>query len=140
MTHRGTARPAALLVVAVALLAPSIAPTGSRSSDPASGKLRRLLLAYPDFLDHESGANAVVFNDGTRMTFDDGRPKNGPEALMNDADLEDQMRMDYPPGRSWREPAIDHDPGRARYEPFFKKMYGATEREVRSHLVAVEWL
>src|SRR5262249_55879286 len=32
------------------------------------------------------------------------------------------------------------DPGRIRYEPFFKKMYGKTEEEVRTKLVKIYWL
>ena len=32
------------------------------------------------------------------------------------------------------------DPGRIRYEPFFRKMYGATPEKVESHLVDVVWM
>lgn len=37
-------------------------------------------------------------------------------------------------------PSVNQDPGRIRYLPFFQKMYGATEEEVKSHLVQIDWM
>jgi hypothetical protein len=37
-------------------------------------------------------------------------------------------------------PPRHYNPGRFRYEPFFKAMYGSTEEEVRKHLVPVVWM
>ncbi len=101
---------------------------------------QRLIAAYPDFLTQSDYyPNAVQWRDGTIMLFEDGRPKKNFETLLNYPDLQDQMAMRYTPGDS----IIilpNHDPGRVRYEKFFKKMYGATEAEVRANLETVYWL
>ena len=60
---------------------------------------------------------------------------------INCPDLEDQLSQDYIPGPDFpNPPPRNYDPGRIRYEPFFKKMYGATLSEVRSNLVPIKWL
>jgi hypothetical protein len=37
-------------------------------------------------------------------------------------------------------PPVDFDPGRIRYKPFFKKLYGASASAVGRHIVAIKWL
>jgi hypothetical protein len=104
---------------------------------PAAG-INCLVAAYPDWLARAEG-NEIVWRDGTRMTYDDGQTKPDWETTLNRASLKDQMAQCYPPGRS-APPAVDYDPGRARYEPFFFKMYGASPDQVRRKLVPVVWL
>ena len=101
--------------------------------------LRRLVAAYPDFLD-SADENTLYWIDGTEMIYDDGREKTHDEKL-NDPDLEDMMSQEYVAGWDWNEPpALNFEPGRIRYEPFFKKMYGGSEREVRANLVSITWI
>lgn len=73
------------------------------------------------------------------MPFDDGQKKTFAQLLQN-ADLEDQLAQKYPLNRVQNPPAINQDPGRFRYEPFFRKMYGNTEAEVRKNLTEIIWL
>ena len=63
----------------------------SISAEKPDDGLRRLLKAYPDHLDRAEG-NCLIWKDGTRMPYNDGRAKSF-QALLDSADLEDQMRM-----------------------------------------------
>ncbi len=103
--------------------------------------MRRLVDAYPDFLAGYED-NVIIWHDGTRMTFDDGRDKAFQERL-SDPDLEDQFYAEYPRGLRGVPPLENVDPGRVRHEPFFKKMYGDCKddpRAVSSRLEEVVWL
>lgn len=94
--------------------------------------------AYPDQIVRIS-KNQMIWKDSTIMRFDDGQKKTFAELLLN-ADLEDQLTQKYPRTPQTKSPALNDDPGRFRYEPFFRKMYGATEAEVRTNLVEIVWL
>ncbi len=103
------------------------------------GSCADLVRAYPDFIEG-CKTNTVIWRDGTKMVYDDGRRKSFAEAL-NHPDIEDMFRYSYPRGaaRYNRTPPVDFDPGRIRYEPLFKKMYGASASEVRKHLTSIKW-
>jgi hypothetical protein len=75
------------------------------------------------------------------MPYDDGRVSKSFNELLERPDLEDQMFLAYPAGApaSYRPPK-DFDPGRIRYEPFFRKMYGDNRSAVEANLVTVRWL
>lgn len=71
--------------------------------------------------------------------------RNYQEKLNNPVVL-DQISIAY---HSWTgkgimkaKTMIDYDPppGRMRYIPFFKKMYGTSREEVKTNLVEVKWL
>ena len=49
------------------------------------------------------------------------------------------MAQKYPIGKMADTPPKKQDPGRARNEPFFYKMYGSNENQVRKNLVTVTW-
>ncbi len=103
--------------------------------------MRRLVAAYPDFLSGYED-NAIIWHDGTRMPFDDGRDKTFKERLT-DPDLEDQFYAEYPRGLRGVPPLENIDPGRVRYGPFFEKMYGNCKRDagaVGAKLEKVVWL
>lgn len=124
--------PAATAPVAAERAAPEL---------PNAHLMRRLVAAYPDFLAGYE-ANTIIWHDGTRMPFDDGRDKSFIERL-SDPDLQDQFYTDYPRGLRGVPPLENIDPGRVRYEPFFKKMYGDCKengRSVAKHLEDVVWL
>lgn len=99
--------------------------------------LRRLVQAYPKLLCGNHN-NTLVWCDGTKTAFDDGKAKSFEEMLAF-ADLEDQMSMSYPLSGSAVHPR-NFDPGRIRCLSFFKKMYGATKEQVRANLGKVIWL
>lgn len=97
-----------------------------------------LAKAYPEFISSVD-KNTVIWIDGTRMEFDDYLVKSGQEKIES-ADLEDQVLSLYIAGKPSGPPAPGDDPGRIRYAPFFKKMYGSTRKEVISNLDTVYWL
>lgn len=98
--------------------------------------LMRLKKAYPDFIKSVDDKN-ILWTDGTRMPV--GRPSNRSfEEKIENPVLLDQLTLKYPKG-DLKHPPRD-DPGRIRYEPFFKKMYGSSEPEVQNHLATIYWL
>lgn len=99
--------------------------------------VRKLMSAYPDFIiGYED--NYVIFKDGSKMIYDDGKTKTFDEVLKN-PDIEDQFRFQYTPGKMTAHPQKNQDPGRITNEEFFKKMYGTTKQEVEKNLVEIDW-
>lgn len=128
---------AALVGLALALAAPAQA---AQEAERAARLMQRLIAAYPDHLVGHEG-NMLVWRDGTRMPFDDGRGNKGFEDLLEDPDIEDQFHWAYVAGPPQGPPPPDHDPGRARNQAFFAKMYGDCRKgEVAGKLVDVVWL
>ncbi|MGX6959897.1 MAG: hypothetical protein ACIPMY_01295 [Rickettsia endosymbiont of Pentastiridius leporinus] len=95
----------------------------------------------------------IIWRDGTEMPiniteskllipFSKIEQRNYQEKLNNPVVL-DQISIAYHPGQEGIMKAktmIDYDPGRIRYMPFFKKMYGTSREEVKTNLVEVKWL
>lgn len=96
---------------------------------------KALVAAYPDFIERIAD-NRVIFNDGTSLTYDDGRVKDF-GTLLDDGDIEDMFFVPYDP--SCNQPEYLHDAGRSRNEALFKKMYGNSAAAVRKNLVKVAW-
>lgn len=135
-----------LAVLAVPLLAgfAGIGPAGAAPPDsPATHRARLmdiLVAAYPDHLKGHDGRH-IIWRDGTRMRFDDGRSGKTFDQLIAAPDLEDQFYAPYPIGAAMARPHLNIDPGRVRYGPFFKKMYGDCKRaSIRGKFARVVWL
>ncbi len=108
-------------------------------ADDKADALNALLDAYPKFL-RSYDATSLVWRDGTRTPIGDGVTKSARE-LLESPDLIDQFHYIYPVGESDRPLTLDQDPGRVRYPPLFRKMYGNCERgDVERDLVSVPWL
>ncbi len=100
----------------------------------------RLAAAYPDFVKGRDG-DALLLRDGTRLAMDDGEGTKSHAAWLARPDLKDMFRYDYPAGGKADAPALNFDPGRARNEAFFKRMYGDCGKGgVRADLVTVAWM
>src|SRR5262245_7924679 len=124
-----------LLVVAIPTSA--FAQVGPSSPSAAAAALIR---AYPDFLDRIED-NDLVWKDGTRMRIDDGKGAKTFDALLGDPDIKDMFLMKYPLGKQGLAPAVNFDPGRIRYAPLYKKMYGDCRAgDVLASAVDVVWL
>jgi D-alanyl-D-alanine carboxypeptidase len=101
---------------------------------------RRLLAAYPDQLERIEGGT-LVWRDGTRMAIDDGKGEKPFAEWLEHPDIEDMLAVPYPAGDLAAPPAKDVDPGRARNEAFFNKVYGDCRKgEVEKNLSTVVWL
>ncbi len=93
-----------------------------------------ILKAYPGLF--TISANTLTWNDGTTMIWDDGRQRSAVQ-LNESPDIEDMFHYVYPVSAGNLTLAIDFDPGRVRYKPFFKKLYGASAKAVGQHIVGV---
>lgn len=113
--------------------------TASATSPSLVENRGRLVAAYPDALNTvEDGM--LVWRDGTRMPFDDGKADKPLEAWLADPDLDDIFSIPYPTGEI-SAPPKDSDPGRARPSALFDKMYGDCRKgEVEKHLTSIPWL
>ena len=105
----------------------------------AFGSCAALRSAYPQAIRACRG-NTVVWTDGHTTVYDDGRHKSFAEALSH-PDLEDMFRQAYPQGRRTygKTPAKNFDPGRIRFEPLFRAVYGHSASQVRRNLTTVNW-
>lgn len=110
----------------------------AQSADLLLPGVERLLTAYPHHLKGFTD-NHIIWKDDTKIRYDDGRIKSEEEAF-DSTDLEDQLNaLTYVAGFPVDTPGYNCDPGTMRCQPFFMKMYGESEAEVRSHLVSVTW-
>ena len=117
----------------------SIASAGPPDAD-AELAARRLIAAYPEHLAAVEGAT-LVWRDGTRTTYDDGRGTKSFEEWLAAPDVEDMLLQPYPAGSAATPPPAGHDPGRARNAEFFRRIYGDCGKGgVERDLVDVVWL
>lgn len=94
----------------------------------------RLQKAYPyQHLAYRD--NRIVFPDGATVVYDDGRKKDF-MTMLDESDVEDMFSLPYDTDG---QPDYLADAGRSRCDALFKKMYGASESEVRKNLVPVSW-
>ncbi|MBQ7419869.1 MAG: M15 family metallopeptidase [Prevotella sp.] len=120
-------------IVCVAAFLFSTTPLSAQQQIPKGATI--LMKVYPDFIKkYDNGY--LVLADGTRLIYDDGKEKTFVQKL-DDGDPEDMFAFKYD-RTSWK-PEYLQDAGRSRCEQLFKKMYGASEGEVRKHLISVPW-
>ena len=106
----------------------------------ANSVAQRLLKGYPQFLKSIDG-NEITWTDSSKTPLDDGRGVKSFEDWLDDPDVADMFQIPYVPGDQKEPPAKDSDPGRARNEAFFNKMYGDCRKgETAKELVDVTWL
>lgn len=109
-------------------------------AQPLSAEARRdlaaLATAYPGAIAAieavPGGRVSVVLGDGTRLPYDDGRPRTDEEAL-DAPDLRTMLAQPYPLGPVTAEPPLDFSPGRRRVEAFFLALYGHDKAEVTAN-------
>jgi len=100
--------------------------------------LARIIMAYPEHIMAITDS-AVMWRDGTCMPlFETQNSLIKQSEVIANPTLADQLCQIYIPGAPNKTPA--HDPGRARYEPFFRKMYGNSAQEVACKLVTIDWM
>ena len=134
---------ASLLCLCLALAAPAGAQTLEQ-------KAQALIEAYPGFIAAFDGAS-LIWKDGTKMRFGEGREDKPLDELLDRPDIADMFRWPYPFGAGGVPAAKEADPGRVRNEAFFEKMYGSCRKEPpggcarvacspAAHLERVSWL
>lgn len=115
-------------------------PSQEKSAKEIPDGLQKLVKAYPDFLD-SADANNLYWKDKTVMQYDDGIQNKTHDEKLDSPDLEDMMSQKYEEGNNWNSPPAENfEPGRIRYEPFFKKMYGSSSGKVQKNLMTIIWI
>jgi hypothetical protein len=115
---------------------PSPAPLG-----PNQQRLVQILIrSYPDDLAGYEGA-LLKWRDGSVTTIEAGRSDRSPEVILDRPTVLDIFAWKYPLAASGFDQTPTTDPGRARPDGFFLKMYGACEdRSFQAHLKKVRWV
>ena len=111
------------------------------ASNEDEQNLIKLAKAYPTFI-KEISNNKLIFMDNHKINYDDGIENKTFDEMLNNPSLKNQMsikymKIDENPNYV---PLKNEDPGRIRYEPFFKKMYGSNPKEIKKNLTKVIWL
>ncbi|RUO98244.1 M15 family metallopeptidase [Hyphomicrobium sp.] len=134
-------RPIGLIgVLSWVFLVSSFAAPAPAGAVDAGEIAARLAAAYPDFVARPVG-NMLEFKDGTSMKIDDGLGEKPFTSWLAQPDLKDMFRFQYPAGATPSPPAVDFDPGRARNEEFFIKIYGDCRQPgFEKTLASVAWL
>jgi D-alanyl-D-alanine carboxypeptidase-like protein len=102
--------------------------------------LDRLVLAYPDAIDRHDGKFLYLKN-GTRFPISDNKTDKTFDELLAKPDIDDMFYVQYPADTEPKQPAINFDPGRVRFEPLFVAMYGdCSKHEVTKNLRTIRWL
>jgi len=104
--------------------------------------LLRLQKAYPDHIQTVL-EEAIIWTDGTVMPTQNSVPNKTQQQKLDNPSLSDQVNQilycSGIPSDTYRY-TPNGDPGRIRYEPFFRKMYGDTQEEVQGKLVTIYWM
>jgi hypothetical protein len=116
----------------------TIVPFTQAGLDTIPAPAKKLVRSYKGFISGYAD-NYIIFKDGTKMLWDDGIKNKSNTVLLDKPDLKDMFNQKYEAWKLVSPPATNYDPGRVRNEPFFLKMYGATEKEVRQHLTEITW-
>jgi len=119
--------------------APVARVTGSNSvprhKDSLPSGVRILMKVYPDVgMKYVDGY--IVFSDGERIVYDDGKKKDF-VTMLDNSDIEDMFTMAYDTMAAM--PRYLSDAGRSRSEALFKKMYGKSASHVTAKLETVDW-
>lgn len=100
--------------------------------------LERLQAVYPDHIVAVIG-NDIVWADNTHMQIGHTDPSKSRTDKINSPTLADQLEQPlYVTGCPADTP--QDDPGRTRFERFFRKMYGDSPEEVERNLENVAWM
>jgi hypothetical protein len=97
------------------------------SAQTQEQKAQALVNAYPDHLAGFDGVN-LIWKDGTKMPFGDGRADRPPQELLDRPDIADMFHWPYVFDGAASPASEESDPGRVRNEAFFAKMYGDCQK------------
>ncbi len=111
------------------------------SSNLLANNANKFVQAYPNFI-KESSNNHLIWNDNEQMLFDDKIENKNFKEKLNNPSLKNQLDIPYIKLSENKNyiASKNEDAGRIRYEPFFKKMYGSNQKEVKQNLVKIIWL
>jgi len=121
-----------IIISILSFISPAFAQT---ASIPPSAQ--KLIDCYKGYITGYA-SNYIIFNDGSKLIWDDGIKNKSAQELLEHPDLKDMFTQKYPKGTSVT-PPVNFDPGRVRDGAFFLKIYGSNKKEVESHLTTITW-
>jgi len=118
--------------------------SNAQGQEPEPPGFACLKAAYPEAIkglkpDPKTGRLFLEMADGVLLPWNTG-PKASFDELLNTPDMKDMLSISYPKGREYEHPKLNDDPGRVRFDPFFKSLYGASRKEVAKGIERVIWL
>jgi D-alanyl-D-alanine carboxypeptidase len=103
----------------------------------AASVIEKLSTAYPTLVRSDNDKQIII--NTTSMAVDQKRSPKTFEQRLDQADLVDQLSIPYPTGCPARTPAVNEDPGRLRFDPFFAAMYGNSAKSITKNLTTIKW-
>jgi D-alanyl-D-alanine carboxypeptidase len=134
-----------MVFAAAVLLFAYIGPGNAQNSYGATPSnirfyLDKLVKSYPDWIagyDHKF----LFLKNGVSFQLSDHRSDKTFDQLIEHPDLDDMFYVPYPAGTEPRQPAVNFDPGRVRFQPLFVTMYGdCTKGQVGPKLRKIDWM
>jgi len=125
------------LLLSYAFLCSSSAQSHPKT-DTIPSAAKKIIKCYSNFITGFAD-NHLIFKDNTKMVWDDGIKNKTYQQLLDNPDLKDMFSQKYTTGELKSPPAVNFEPGRIRNTAFFEKIYGSTEKEVKSNLVEITW-
>lgn len=116
----------------------NLSASAKATADSIPQGAKKLISCYKDFISGYSN-NHIILKDGTKLLWDDGIKNKSWQSILDHPDLKDMFSQKYEKGALKASPAKNFDPGRIRNEPFFLKIYGSTENEVKKNLAEITW-
>jgi len=114
--------------------------TYGSAPDNIKDSLDRLVRSYPDQIaGHDN--EFLILKNGLKFRLSDGRTNKTFRELLENPDIDDMFYSTYPTGAEPKQPAINADPGRVRFEPLFVALYGDCNKgDVVRNLRTIDWL
>jgi len=112
--------------------------TTAFAQDKVPANARKLIRHYKERIAGFED-NHILFRDGSKMLWDDGKKDKTFQELLDHPDPEDMFYDRYRKGKAKLPLAVNYDPGRIRNEPFVFKIYGASKEEVQANVREITW-
>ncbi|EPJ48556.1 MAG: hypothetical protein OFPI_29090 [Osedax symbiont Rs2] len=100
-------------------------------------KVQVLIDAYPQVLSHQQEGYLYSYS-GAKWLIEDGLKKTHQQALEN-PDIEDSLRQQYPLFSCEQVVKKDFDPGRVRHQSLMMALYGEHKKSVVKQLKLIKW-
>lgn len=102
-------------------------------------EIKALNVAFPEHTFHLEG-DSLIMDSAISFSFGEISRYKDFDSLLNFPNLRDQFKIIYPLGVKQFSPPINFDPGRIRFEPLFKHVYGNNKQEVIANLDTLFWM
>lgn len=95
-----------------------------------------LMMAYPGYIvnvENNDDKVFIIMKSGSKILYDDKKSKTYDQKL-NNPDLQDMLKQDYPLNNIKTLMEKDYDPGRIRVYSLLKEVYGSNKSKIQSNI------